>query len=253
MIQPLITEPWQHARLFHAAVRETGHRFIVAQICLGWELHNLKQSLGFSHGGARKVSSGQCDHLKTWPEWVADELDISRETADRFIRVFHGFQAKLSNKLAAKILPESTSTSADEILHALASPPEELTAKERATVMKSISLASDGDTQAALLRELKLVKAPATLAGGNTSKSNQPEDEDGDHEPLAQQLALNLFGTIAKGLQSSRTGPDYKAFLYALPVEPTATSDVCLTALKLELETSLADIKDAIKAKTQSP
>ncbi|GAA5482086.1 hypothetical protein [Haloferula sargassicola] len=250
------TISWDSARLYLTAVRETGRRFLAAQICLGWELSDIKQKLGFT-GSGRRPESGHGDHFKSWPEWVASELDVSRETADRFIRVYEGFQAKLSKKLLHGVQVASDNAESSDLpstihdlpslLQTLCKPPETLSTKDRKAVEKAIATAADGDTQKALLEELRLVKVHVPTKGGKVEKKKETTEDE-----KAGQLAFIFFDQWHQALSQRHVNRDYQALLHTLPPISSTEDELSLTTLERELEDALEDVRSA-KAKKLQP
>lgn len=236
---------WDNARLYFRAVKTTGRQFIVAQICLGWELHNRKSALGFTHGGDRR-SSGQVGHLigKTWEEYLHAEIDpdLPRRTADRFIEVYQGFCEKCPKKIRVAF----EGTGKRSLITTLSKPPASLTEKDRKTVEAAIAKCSDGETQRSLLEALRLVKVHVPLTGGDTSghKKDKPSDAE-----LMGQLAFKFFQPLADTLHGLRTDPDREAYLHTIPITSSEPDEISLTALEHDLEAALADIRAAKKAR----
>jgi hypothetical protein len=236
---------WDNARLYYRAVRTTGRQFIVAQICLGWELFNKKKELGFTHGGDRK-SSGHAVHLigKTWEQWIRQEIDpdLQRRTADRLIQTFLGFCEKCPKKLRVTF----ESSGKRSLITTLSKPPTSLTAKDRQIIETAIAKCSDGETQRSLLEELNLVKVHKALAGGDTSGSKKDKLTDAE---LMGQLAFKFFQPIAEGLHRMRANPDHEAYLHTIPITSSEEGEISLTMLENDLEAALHDVKAAKKAR----
>lgn len=236
---------WDNARLYFRAVKTTGRQFIVAQICLGWELHNKKQTLGFTHGGDRK-SSGQVGHLigRTWEQWLQTELgqDLPRRTADRLIQVYLGFCEKCPKKLRVTF----ESGSKRSLITTLSKPPASLTEKDRKTVEAAITKCSDGETQRSLLEALRLVKVHTALNGGDTSSHKKDKPSDAE---LMGQLAFKFAKPIAEALHGFRTNPEREAFLHTIPITSSEDGEISLTTLENDLEASLHEVRAAKKAR----
>lgn len=236
---------WDNARLYFRAVRTTGRQFIVAQICLGWELHSKKQALGFMGSGRRKESGGVATlGAKTWEEWIHQELspEFPRRSADDLINTYLGFCEKCPKKV--RVLLESNSKRS--LITTLSKPPTTLTAKERDAVETAIAKASDGETQRSLLEALRMVKVHKALTGGDTSGSKKDKPSDAE---LMGQLAFKFFQPIAEGLHSMRANPDREAYLHTIPITSSEDDEISLTTLENDLEAALHDVRAAKKAR----
>jgi hypothetical protein len=243
--QPLPDPAWDNARLYFRAVKTTGRQFIVAQICLGWELHNRKTALGFTHGNNQHSKDAQLGHpRKTWQEWLHSEIDpdLTRQTADRLIMVYQGFCEKCPKRLRVTFQGGSRRS----LITALSKPPATLAAKDRQIIEAAIAKASDGETQRSLLEELSLVKAHKPLTGGDTSAHRKDKPSDAE---LMGQLAFKFFLPIAEGLHSLRTSPDSAAFLHTIPITSSEADEISLTTLENDLEAALHDVRAAKKAR----
>ena len=246
---------WDDARLYLQSVRDSGRRFIAAQICLGWELSNLKKQLGFVNGHNQHSRVGQIGQPSNWDDLVSTELKIPRRTADRFIQVFQGFQTKLSNKLlhglqvASDNEPKRIGTKeAENLMQALCTPPASLSQKERAAVAKAIETASDGATQSSLLAELKLIK-PVEIAGSK-GPAKEEEDEDPPEEVKAEQLSFAFFHPALE-IGQLRNAPDFERRLNTLPLVTDDPEKPCLVRMKEDLQALLSEVEATIAAKTR--
>jgi hypothetical protein len=246
---PVKPDPtWDNARLYFRAVKTTGRQFLVSQICLGWELHNRKQALGFVHGNNQHARTGQLGQSsKTWEQYLKDELgdDLPRRTADRLILVYQGFCEKCPKKI--RVMFEGTGKRS--LITALSKPPSTITAKDRATIETAIAKASDGETQRSLLEELSLVKVHKALTGGDTSahKKHKPTDAE-----LMGQLAFKFFKPIAEQLQTFRASSDRDAYLATLDITTSDEGGISLTTLEVDLEAALETVRAAKNAKMKT-
>jgi hypothetical protein len=239
---------WDNARLYYRAVKTTGRQFLVAQICLGWELSNKKKDLGFTHGGNKAGPSGQFGHTgRTWEEYLHAEIDenLPRRTADRLIQVYDGFCEKCPKKLRVAF----QSGGKRSLITTLSKPPGNLTAKDRQTIETAIAKASDGETQRSLLEELNLVKVHKSLPGGDTTKHKKDKPSD---EELMGQLAFKFCEPVAKALQTFRIDGERDAFLAALPLHSSEPDDITLTTLEQDLEAALENVRTIKKNKLKS-
>lgn len=240
---------WEHARLYLSTVRQSFRRFIAAQICLGWQLFQLKQELGFGHGGDRcsnDFSSGQVGHLKSWADWVQAEIDLPRRTADRFIEVFQGFQAHLNKRQALSLGGPAVAEPA-ALLADLATPPANLPPKDRAAIEKAIALASDGLTQRELIEELRLVKT-YHLPGSGSADDDPAAGEPPNEAAAAEQLAF-IFFTPALDLSRMRASRDWELHLQCLPLVTDDPSKPCLIRLEEDLGAALRDVRAVLRQK----
>lgn len=234
---------WDNARLYFRAVKTTGRQFIVSQICLGWELHNKKQALGFVHGNNQHGRTGQLGQSsKTWEQYLTTELgqDLPRRTADRLIQVYLGFCEKVPKKL--RITFETGSKRS--LITTLSKPPTALSEKDRKTIETAIAKCSDGETQRSLLEELALVKVHVPLTGGDTSDSKKAKLTDAE---LMGQLAFKFFKPIAESLHGFRANPEREAYLLTIPMTSSEDGEISLTMLENDLEASLREVRTAKK------
>lgn len=234
---------WDNARLYYRAVRTTGRQFIVAQICLGWELFNKKKELGFTHGNNQHGRIGQLGQSsKTWEQWLQDELgqDLPRRTADRLIQTFLGFCEKCPKKLRVTF----ESSGKRSLITTLSKPPTTLTAKDRQIIETAIAKCSDGETQRSLLEELNLVKVHKALTGGDTSAHRKDKPSDAE---LMGQLAFKFFEPLADSLHRLRIDSDRDAYLHTIPIASSEEGEISLTTLENDLEAALHDVRAAKK------
>jgi len=239
---------WDNARLYYRAVRTTGRQFLVAQICLGWELSNKKKELGFVHGNNQHGRTGQLGQSsKTWEQYLQDELGdgLPRRTADRLIMVFLGFCEKCPKKLRVTF----QSTGKRSLITTLSKPPASLTTKDRQTIETAIAKASDGETQRSLLEELNLVKKHVPLQGGDTSAHRKEKPSDAE---LMGQLAFKFFEPLADSLHRLRIDSDREAFLHTIPIASSEEGEISLTTLENDLEAALHDVRAAKKARMKT-
>jgi hypothetical protein len=199
-----VAPSWDRAREILSGIRLALRLSIAGQVMLGMELHELKRSLGFVHGGNRR-SEGAPD--KTWEAWVRDELNLSRDTADRMIAMSEAARLKL-RKLGGE----------PALLGILDTPPAALDAVQRQTLQAAVDKITDGETQRGLLEELRLVKChvspseEAQRAGGSAQR----------RQPSEEQLAWNWAGgTVIAELSHVRAAPNYEASLHTLPLSKT--------------------------------
>ena len=235
---------WDNARLYFRAVKTTGRQFIVAQICLGWELHNKKQALGFVGAGRRSEIAQVGQLTRTWQEYLTTEVDadLTRQTADRFIEVYQGFCEKCPKKLRLAFETGGKRS----LITTLSKPPASLSEKDRKTVEAAIAKCSDGETQRSLLEALRLVKVHTALTGGDTSNSKKEKPSDAE---LMGQLAFKFFKPIAESLHGFRANPEREAFLHTIPITSGEEGEISLTMLEADLEASLHEVRAAKKAR----
>lgn len=243
---------WDHARACLAAVRDCGRRFIAAQICLGWQLWHLKQQLGFGHGLNRSGPFGQFGRtVKTWPEWLREELDLPERTAGRFIQVYYGFQAHLTKRQLLSISgPGSPDpASPQDLLAALAAPPDGLSPKDRAAIERAIQLASDGHTQRELLEALRLCKLPPfTAADGSAAGDDDSEPPEPTEARKYEQLAFAFFAPAA-ALGRMRAHRDWELHLQSLPLVTEDPEEPCLVRMESDLAATLKDVREVLRQK----
>lgn len=227
---------WATVRTTLATVRDLGRRYLYGQVWLGWQLATLKISHD-SVGSGRRKESGQSGHFKSWAETVEAETGLPRRTADRLISLFDATKAKLK-RVKSPIIARGTLI-VFERENPLLVPDD-----ERNDLMDIIASLCDGETQASLMQELGVIPKPKPMPkGGGVPKPHDPEE-------TAGQLAFMFFSEIASGMVNTRTNPDYKKLLLALPLYSDSEHPLSLATLRAETEALLADIKEAEKAAT---
>jgi hypothetical protein len=223
---------WNGVRQTIAVIRSTGRAYLFAQAWAGWQLSVLKKEFGVKEG-RRPKNSAKLAELRSWDEIVEAETGLPRRTADRFIELFEATKAKLKRtKKDAPVTKDALAIFQSE--NPLALPPE-----QREALQDVVSSLCDGETQASLLRELKIVPEPVMPAAtkGTKEKPEPPE-----------QLAFHFFDGPASHLFRMRAASDYKKFLHLLPATSDEQGKISLRILHDEAEAFLSDLRDALAA-----
>lgn len=221
---------WDTVRETVGKVKQLGRVYLYGQVWLGWQLSVMKES--FSHGGDRR-SSGQNVHLKSWAETCEEETGLQRKTADRLIALFEATKAKLK-RLKGPIVTRGT------LIIFERENPLSISEEDHGDLLEIIASLCEGETQASLMQELGIIPKPKNMPKGTKGGK--------DDEPTAGQLAFHFFEAMVAPLINSRTNPDYRTLLYALPVTSDEDHPLSLATIEAECRAMLADIEDAKKA-----
>lgn len=228
-----------------ADLKSAVRRSLSAQVLLGRELATLKKELGFSHG--RNQWTPQVAVSKNWGEWCKTELDISDDTANRWIRCYE----------RALDLAKRKKAQCPEALTLLKASPSDLSAAQLTLLADCVHQLVTGETQAGLLAELKMVKPSEPTPGGDTSGAGK-----GDEDAAFDQMATDLFseitrkcGVLKKTIFNTRNGIDYRVFLAELPIQ-SEDGKPSLMSIKRELEEvfngDLANVLKDVEAAIQN-
>ena len=159
------------ARNLLEALKSSVRWSLSAQILLGRELAFIKKKLGFTPGGDRKGSSHHSgDLIRSWPDWLKQELGISPTTAVRYVACFEYARGRANAHKAKapeafRLLETSPDLSTEDDWHALAEHLEGLVkGDDEANPL----------TQAQIMEELGMVKPSNKIKGGDTSGSKKP-------------------------------------------------------------------------------
>ncbi len=214
---------WTRAKGLLAELKSAVRRSLSAQVLLGKELSSIKKRLGFIQG--RHIITRQIGgSSKTWDQWCQDELKIPARTADRWIQCF----AAALKKAKARKAKEPKACRLLEI------PADELTGDELAALAEVIQGLVDGDTQAGLLEELRIVKPANPTSGGDTSNKS------GNGDQVAfEQMVFDLFSEITSGFGQlekkifrGRSRAEFQAMLEWIPLASDDKNSPCLYAIR---------------------
>lgn len=230
---PTVAPDWATVRQTVSQVRHLGRVYLYGQVWLGWQLSVLKAD--FSHGGSRR-SSRQIGDLKSWKQTVLDETGLPDRTADRLIGLYEATKAKLK-RVKGPIVTRGTLIVFEQ------ENPLTVSEDERSDLMDIIASLCEGETQASLMQELGITPKPKAMPKGKTPDGDQKTDE-----ATAGQLAFHFFGSMAEGIMNTRTNPDYKKLLLALPVYSDSEHPLSLSSIEAETRALLADIEEAKQA-----
>ncbi|MEP2776785.1 MAG: hypothetical protein ABJQ29_11360 [Luteolibacter sp.] len=219
---------WTRAKSLLSELEISVRRSLSAQVLLGKELATIKKRLGFIHG--RNRWTPQVADSRNWGEWCKSELDISVDTADRWIQCFdvalkRAKVRKRKEPQAAKLL---------EI------PADELTGEELEELAQVVQGLVAGDTQAGLLEELRIVKRINRLTGGDTSQSRN------DDQAVFDQVMIEMFSEITRGFDQlerkifrGRNRAEFQAMLEFIPLASEDRNAPCLYAIRDSLRAVL--------------
>ncbi len=240
---------WDGVRQTLARVQASGREYLYGKAWLGWQLFMLKKANGVKHGGDRKStgqavrlirggdrkSTGQAVRLiRPWAEIVKDELDLHERTANRLIEKFEAVKAKAKRSL--KTLPGGKNTlTIFQSENPLALPPEQMEA-----MLKIVTSLCDGETEASLMEELKIIPTPAPPPPGKKEKCGA--------KLTPEKLAFDFFEGPASVICNTRASAEYKKLLYMLPAVTDEEGKVSLTFLRDEIGAMLEDVTEALAA-----
>ena len=233
---------WDQVRETSDQLRSVGRLFLRGQVRLGMLLAALKKD-HCKHGGNNKKQvpdSGTCSgSLLTWAAKVKQETGYSRQSCDEFIRLYEAAKLKLRT---AKKLNLPAPVKKDAITLFQSENPLKLSDKQWESVDLLIGTLTTGETQASLMQELGILPKPKAMPqGGKTAGSK-------DDDITAGQLAFHFFEAMVAPIINTRTNPDYKKLLYALPLESSEDSPLSLATMETEARALLADIMEAKQA-----
>ena len=174
---------------------------VAAKVCLGLTLQQLKQKQGYRPG----VNTTDCGI--SWPDLLKQELNISDESARRFITAAEAVKAKI-----AKI------GGGTHLLSLLDQPVQSLSKAEALALQDAIRTATDGESLTSILQEFKLIKCPPPLpdhsAGGSAPRTKKSDE----------QLAWDFAGgDVISELNKVRTGSKFHHALHTMPLSKTET------------------------------
>jgi hypothetical protein len=214
---------WTRAKGLLADLNSAVRRSLSAQVLLGKELSSIKKRLGFILGHNQWVPQ-VAEPSKSWGAWCKAELGVSVDTGDRWIRCF---DAALKRAKARKAREPKA-------CRLLEIPADELTGDELAALAEVIQGLVDGDTQAGLLEELRIVKPANPTPGGDTSNKS------GNGDQVAfEQMVFDLFSEITSGLGQlekkifrGRSRAEFQAMLEWIPLASDDKNSPCLYAIR---------------------
>ena len=174
---------------------------VAAKVCLGITLQRLKEKEGYTRG------RHTADCGMSWPELLKQELNLSEDSARRFILAGDAVKAKI-----AKI------GGGEHLLGLLDQPVQSLSKANAAALQAAIRTATDGESLTSILQEFKLIKCPPPLpdhsAGGRAARTKKSEE----------QLAWDFAGgDVISSLNKVRTGSKFQHALHAMPLSKTDT------------------------------
>jgi hypothetical protein len=248
---------WTRAKGLLADLKSAALRSLAAQVLLGKELEFLKKSLGFAGSGRRPKEKPQVavfNDPTTWQAWCKAELDISDDTANRWIKCFESALERAKRTNNKKARPEA--------VRLLQMPAAEMDGSEIQALAACVDRLVDRTTQQDLLRELGILKDTG-LKGGDTSAFQQeykPSPFDVMANALFSDIARKLDG-VKKEILSTRHHTDYRLLLQELPLESPGPLSPSLQGIKRALEEVIqgdlakiiSDIDEAINRKMHGP
>ena len=229
---------WDQVRQTSDQLRSIGRLFLRGQVKLGMLLAALKKEHGV-HRGQPKKNSPESGELTPWPELVKRETGSSRQSCDEFIRLYEAAKLKLRT---SKKLDLPAPAKKDAIVLFQSENPLSLTEDQWQSVDLLIGTLTTGETQASLMQELGILPKPKAMPTGGKTPGASRDDV------AAGQLAFHFFEAMVAPIINTRTNPDYKKLLYALPLESSEDNPLSLATMEAEARALLADIMEAKQA-----
>lgn len=229
---------FDRARKMWAECQAAFWKTMEGMVMLGGELQYLKKSLGFEGSGSSKKQNphrvGFAVFLRTWGEWCNTELQLSDETCSRYIKCFQAVQAR-----GKRLMDDSAA------IRLLGTPAAELAEKDRDMLRTIVSTLINGDSQRALLQELR-INQPKPVKGGDTTAARKANLAKLD-SAMAAELFQNAFASLTKGLSATlqfRKRQDLDKWLRLLPPTGLLSYREAMAAL---LANATIDLKAVIK------
>lgn len=225
---------WDDAR--HLLSQFKGHALmtIASKVCLGIMLQQLKDKEGY------KVGVRPAPDKPTWPELLKAELNISDDTARRFMIAGDAVKAKIA-KLGG----------GPRLLGILEQPLHSLSKSDAEALQKAIRTATDGESMTSLLQEFQLIKAPSKLTQADRSKGGKADRKKTTEEQL-EFAAFHYSATIAQQICEWQSDKTYRAQLSLLPLTTAEPGKPGLVELKAVLEEQVRSLEEVISAKMKA-
>jgi hypothetical protein len=231
---------WDRARKMWAECQASFWRTIEGMVMLGGELLDLRKSLSFEGSGGGRKSNPQVVGLqRTWSDWCETELQISDETSRRYIKCFEAVQAR-AKRIKDDSLP----------IHLLGTPAGELADQDRNVLRTIITTLINGDSQQALLQELRINKPSKPLNGGDTSAARKANLAKLTPE-IASRLWMadwNRMAKSAKSINAFSRRQDLEMWLHLIPLRSDSPAVIGLVEYRGKLATILEEAKEDIEA-----
>lgn len=175
------------------AAEKFGRCAVACQVMAGFELLEVKKTLGFIQGGRRSKGQNRNDcGFASWEEYVRSEIGLSDRTAFNWMRMAESAKPRLKKLAGIGSL----------IRDILTKPVSELSPTESQLLTDAVHKLTDGRTQLDFLVELGLAKSPQGSAakGGNLGQgeTETPSDED------MRRMARESWTVIAERLSLER-------------------------------------------------
>ena len=225
---------WDDAR--HLLNQFKGHALmtVAAKVCLGITLQQLKEKEGYTRG--RHTADGGM----SWPELLKQELNLSEDSARRFILAGDAVKAKI-----AKI------GGGEHLIGLLDQPVQSLSKADAETLQAAIRTATDGESLTSILQEFKLIKTTGKLTAADRSKGGSAERQPTTDEQL-EFAAFHYASSIAHQICEWQQDKTYRAQLSLLPLTTTEPGKPGLVELKAVLEDQVLSLTEVINAKMKA-
>ncbi|MGJ8674030.1 hypothetical protein [Rubritalea sp.] len=230
---------WSRAKQYATAAKRFARASVACQVMLGFELTELKKELGYTQGRKSSKKKNPTESVfSTWSEHCKAELGITDDTARKYINMAEGAKRRL--KSCYNNLP------------LLDKPVTEFSDEQLELLDKAVRKITDGQTQSQFLIDYGIAKAPQGSAAKGGNLGGKDDDEDEKTEPTMEQIAFVLFAEPVQQITQLRTNSNYQAALHSLPVAGATPEDISLTTLERDLETMLAEVREAKQSRSQS-
>ena len=224
---------FENAQLLIDQTHLHGSYFLLGQILTGWQLHNIKNSLGFRGPGRPPKNSATVAELRgslSWAGHLEAKLTnpgtgkaFSERTANNLIQVFHAAKARL-RKLGGQ----------SKALALFGENPSKLSKAKIEGLRHHLAKIFDGTSQRQLLEDWSLTKSSHRGGGG-------ARDGEGDCDSLShRQLAFAFMAPAVREIKALRSNPKkLREYLHSLPLRGQPDSDK-----PFGLEDLLSHVKD---------
>ena len=231
---------FDRARKILEGIKMTVRMNLAGQVMLGGELLALRDALGFSGKGGHRHSKTQDASLnRTWDEWCQAELHLSHDTINRMISCFKIIQGR------AKELGEDATA-----YRLLCAPVSTLSIVDHGILQQVVNELIKEQSQKELLQQLKIVRSPHVLTGGDTSAHSCLLDNLTAEK--ATVFLTSISATVAKigsRLSNCRGNKNFEAWLYLLPLaDPQNTRVVSLPTYRDKLAQLMATVTGDMEA-----
>jgi hypothetical protein len=181
--------------LYHRCAQTAAAQATAYAILCGLELQRIRSEVSSKGGRPKKLPTALSGVSDGWEKWVEDNCDFSAKTAQRYIAVADGVKGRLAQSTASRTLAAIVDIA-----------PSSLNEAQRATLLKSVSKVTEGQTLQQLYLDFGITKADprANLRkGGATHTNGRPPAKNLDAE-VAEAEAVEILTRLAKWIQQGQ-------------------------------------------------